>query len=103
MIHAIRAKFVSGQFEFSQHALDQSLRRKISVAEIRQASDTFEIIENYPDDKYGPSCLLLGFTDAGRPLHIHCTYPSRPLLKVITLYEPDVDQWIHYRERVNHG
>ena len=28
------------------------------------------MIEDYPEDKYGPSCLLLRFTSANRPLHI---------------------------------
>ena len=48
-----------------------------------------EVIEDYPNDKYGPSCLVLGYTKAGRPLHVQCSYPSRPLVKIITLYEPD--------------
>ncbi len=52
-----------------------------------------EVIEDYPQDKYGPSCLVLGRTRAGRPLHVHCTYPSRPLLKIITAYEPGLTEW----------
>jgi len=58
-----------------------------------------EIIEDYPDDKYGPSCLILGFTNAGRPLHLQCSYPSRTLIKIITLYEPDMDIWADFRIR----
>jgi hypothetical protein len=58
-----------------------------------------EIIEDYPEDKYGPSCLILGFTKTGRPLHIQCSYPSRLLIKIITLYEPDPDLWVDFRVR----
>jgi len=58
-----------------------------------------EIIEDYPDDKYGPSCLILGFTRRGRPLHVQCSYPSRPLVKIVTLYEPDDDLWTDFRRR----
>jgi hypothetical protein len=58
-----------------------------------------EIIEDYPDDKYGPSCLVLGFTRSARPLHIQCSYPSRPLVKIITLYQPDPDKWIEFTRR----
>jgi hypothetical protein len=58
-----------------------------------------EVIEQYPDDKFGPSCLILGYTKAGRPLHVQCSYPSRPLLKIITLYQPDPTLWIDYRVR----
>lgn len=55
--------------------------------------------KDYPDDKYGPSCLILSFTQAGRPLHIQCSYPSRPLMKIITLYEPDPAEWVEFRVR----
>jgi hypothetical protein len=99
MIEKIRAKIQAGQFEFSKHAVDQSILRQISVQELRGAIDNGEIIEDYPEDKYGPSCLILGFTQAGRPLHVQCSYPSRPLVKIITLYEPDPSRWIDFRVR----
>lgn len=99
MIEAIRAKFVAGRFEFSRHATDQSIRRNITVMEVRAAMDAAELIEDYPDDKYGPSCLLLGFTLTERPLHVHCSHPTRPVLKVITLYEPDPALWVRHRTR----
>jgi hypothetical protein len=89
----IRAKVAVGAYEFSQHALDQSIQRRISVTEIQEAIASCEVIEDYPDDKYGPSCLVLGVTASGRPLHVHCSYPSRPLIKIITLYEPDPTLW----------
>jgi len=95
----IRTKIKAGQFEFSKHAVDQSILREISVQELRQAIANGEIIEDYPEDKYGPSCLIFGSTQAGRPLHIQCSYPSRPLVKIITLYEPDPAQWIDFQVR----
>jgi len=99
MIEQIRTKIQAGQFEFSKHAVDQSILRQMSVQELRQAIANAEIIEDYPEDKYGPSCLILGFTQAGRPLHIQCSYPSRPLVKIITLYQPDPVHWIDFRVR----
>jgi len=99
MIEEISAKIQAGQFEFSKHAVDQSILRQISVQELRGAIANGEIIEDYPEDKYGPSCLILGFTQAGRPLHVQCSYPSRPLVKIITLYEPDPSRWIDFRVR----
>ena len=100
MIHQIRVKVRMRQYEFSKHAVDQSVTRDISVAEIEDALiRRGEVIEDYPADKYGPSCLILGYTEAGRPLHIQCSYPSRPLVKIITLYQPDPDLWIDFRIR----
>jgi len=96
----IQTKILWRQYEFSKHAVDQSIIRDISVAEVEEAiSGRSEVIEDYPDDKYGPSCLILGFTKAGRPLHLQCSYPNRPLIKIVTLYEPDPDMWVDFRIR----
>lgn len=99
MIDQIRAKILAGEFEFTRHAVDQSILRHILIQELRQAVQNAEVIEDYPDDKYGPSCLILGFTNARRPLHIQCSHPSRPVLKVITLYQPDPALWIDNKVR----
>ena len=99
MIEQIRAKIKAGHFEFSKHAVDNSILRHIGVQEVREAFANGAIIEDYPDDKYGPSCLVLGFTQGGRPLHIQCSHPSRPLVKIITLYEPGGDEWADFRVR----
>jgi len=99
LIDDIRDKIASGQFEFSQHAVDQSIVRHISVQELREAIAGGDVIEDYPDDKYGPSCLVFGATLADRPLHIQCSYPSRPVVKIITLYEPDPQRWIDFKVR----
>ena len=99
MIDEIREKIAAGSFEFSKHAVDQSILRSISVKEMREAIGSGEIIEDYPDDKYGPSCLIFGMTTEKRPVHIQCSYPSRPLVKIVTLYEPDENLWTDYRVR----
>ncbi len=100
LVGQIRTKIGQDMFEFSKHALDQSVLREISLEEFRQAIAVAELIEDYPNDKYGPSCLLLGITGKGRPLHILCSYPSRSLVKIITLYEPDSSQWIRNHLRL---
>lgn len=98
-LNEIQLKITLGQFEFSHHAVDQSITRDISVQEVKDAiNQAPKIIENYPKDKYGPSCLILGYTNKNRPLHIQCSYPSRPILKIITLYEPDPEKWIILRK-----
>jgi len=70
------------------------------VQEVREAilRDS-ELIEDYPDDKYGPSCLIPGFSKGKTPLHIQCSYPSRPIIKIITLYEPNPANWIDLKKR----
>jgi hypothetical protein len=99
LIDDLRSKVSQNAFEFSKHAVDQTILRNISVQEIRDVVKNGEIIEDYPDDKYGPSCLIFGVTQSGRPIHIQCSYPSRPIVKVVTVYEPDPDRWIDYKVR----
>lgn len=99
LIDEIRAKFARDEFEFSKHATDQSILREISVREIREAVAAGEIIEDYPKDKYGPSCLILGFTRTRRPIHLQCSYPSRQIIKVVTVYQPDPAEWVDFRIR----
>lgn len=93
LIAEIRRKFAEEQFEFSKHALDQSILRQLRVQEIREAITNGQVIEDYPEDKYGPSCLIFGSTQAQRPIHVQCSYPSRSLVKIITVYEPNPQQW----------
>ena len=99
LMPAIRDKVAAGEFEFSQHAVDQSIRRVIGVQELLETIASGKIIEDYPTDKYGPSCLIQGFSASGRPIHVHCSYATRPLVKIITLYEPDPTLWINHKIR----
>jgi hypothetical protein len=95
----LRQQLSRGEFEFSRHAFRRAVERNISATEIRQAGANAKIIEDYPDDKYSPSCLLLGFIEGGRPLHIQVSYVDADLVKIITLYEPDEGEWIDFAQR----
>ena len=76
------------------------IRRDIAAAEIEQALlGPSEVIEDYPLDKYSPSCLVLGYTDSGRALHVQCTYPESGVVKIVTVYEPDPSRWTDMRTR----
>ncbi len=99
IIDQLREKISKDKFEFSKHAVDQSIIREISVQEIRSAVEVCEIIEDYPEDKYGPSLLIFGMTDKKRPIHIQCSYPSRSVVKIITVYEPNPESWIDFKIR----
>ena len=98
-IEEICRQLSGGQFEFSRHAFRRSVERNISDSEIREAGASARIIEDYPDDKYAPSCLLLGFSKARRPLHLQVSYVDSELAKIITIYEPDPSDWIDNRKR----
>jgi len=95
----IRRQLAEGEFEFSRHAFRRAVERNISEQEIREAGTQAEIIEDYPEDKYSPSTLLLGFTAAGRPLHFQVSFAETDLTKIITMYEPNPSEWLDYRKR----
>jgi len=49
--------------------------------------------------QYSPSALLLGFTAAGRPLHFQVSFADASSANIITIYEPDPNDWIDHRKR----
>jgi hypothetical protein len=95
----IQQQLGAGQFEFSRHAFRRVIERNISEQEIREGGARAEAIENYPDDKYSPSALMLGFTAGGRPLHFQVSFAETDLVKIVTIYEPDPNEWIENRKR----
>ena len=99
MIDQLRSKVAANQFEFTRHALDQSILRGITVQDLREAIANGEVIEDYPKDKFGPSCLIFGMTKSDRAIHVQCSDPSREMIKIITLYEPDPEQWVDDKVR----
>lgn len=79
---------------FLPHAVSQmnSPERMITTQEVRAVALSGVIIEDYPEDSRGHSCLMLGWGERGRPLHIVCA-PKTEYLAVITAYLPSPDQW----------
>jgi hypothetical protein len=64
----------------------------ISAEEIRQVIHNGSMVENYPDDPRGHSCLMLGFGSEGRAIHVVCA-PREDYVAVITAYIPEVGEW----------
>ena len=95
----VRKQLSVGEFEFSRHAFKRVVERNLADLEIREAGAQAIVIEDYPDDKYSHSCLLLGFTQIRRPLHIQVSLAETDLVKIITIYEPDANEWVNYSTR----
>jgi hypothetical protein len=82
---AIQHAFKKGQYRMTVHCLERSIERSVEVEDIEFAIESGEIIEYYPEDKYGPSCLILGYTKKRRPLHIQCSIQP---VWIVTCYDP---------------
>lgn len=64
----------------------------ITTGEVRRTIEYGEVIEDYPEDVRGHSCLLLGTGDSARPIHVVCA-PKEDYLAIITAYIPDETEW----------
>ncbi len=76
------------------HAVRQMSRpdRMITTSDVRRVVESGELLEDYPDDPRGHSCLLLGRGEDGRVVHIVCA-PKEEYLAIITAYVPSPGEW----------
>jgi hypothetical protein len=79
---------------FLPHAIRQMSRpeRMITPKEVETIVSKGDLIEDYPQDPRGHSCLVLGFGDSSRAIHVVCS-PKDDYLAIITAYLPDPAQW----------
>ncbi len=96
-IEAIRQKWKIGQWEISAHARKRMGQRQITVDELGQVIMEGEIIENYPDDKPYPSCLILGKMSNSFPLYVVCALGDG--VHVITAHWLDPEKWLDPKTR----
>lgn len=94
-IEGIKDKINIGEYRFSDHVVKRMIKRSVDRLEIEETVLSDEIIEEYPDDKYSPSCLVYGRSKAGRHFHVQLSLP--PTVVVITAYEPDETEGIDYK------
>jgi len=85
---------------FLPHAVQQMSRpdRMITTREVEDTIYNGEVIETYPDESRGRSCLVLRKSD-NRCVHVVCA-PRLEYLAIITAYIPDTAQWTNgFRNR----
>jgi len=91
-INDIKEWVKHGRYRISFTHTEKLRQRKIEISELEKAILSGEVIEDYPTDPRGPSCLILGYAQRDRPLHIVCGIMEAELL-VITAYEPGLEEW----------
>ena len=88
----IKRKVKKGKYYISFTHTERLRKRKISAKELEEAISQGEIIEDYPHDPRGASCLILGFTKGRRALHVVCGKANDEVI-IITAYEPSPEEW----------
>lgn len=97
-IQEIREKIKRGEYEISFHAERERYAEDIVIEDLETAICNGEILEDYPNDPRGPSCLARGYSQ-NRPLHIVCGYTSVKWIRIITVYVPKPPKWTDERTR----
>ena len=101
IIADVQQKVRTRQYRLTAHAEREREADSITIQDIEEAllSQRCEVVENYPEDPRGASCLLLGFTGRGLPLHAVCGTALSDMLIIVTVYRPDPALWIDWNIR----
>ena len=91
-INRLREYYVSDTVIITRHAAERCRQRGILARDIKCAVMSGEVIEDYPDDFPFPSCLILGKSHDGTPIHV-CMSDEGTGGRIITAYIPSLKKW----------
>ena len=81
---------VDGRVYVSEHAYDEAVADRIEILELFGHLSTADVIEDYPQDPRGASCLVLSVG----PIHSVWGYDDEAKQGIlITVYRPDPSRW----------
>jgi len=92
ILEDIHRQVLGDQTRLTLHAHQEMVAEWFSLEDVYNGLLHGVILENYPEHRRGPCCLVAGTTTVGRPIHIVCT-TSLSLLMIITVYEPLPPKW----------
>jgi hypothetical protein len=81
--------FRTGNYSITTHGYEELDNDGITIEKLEYAigNDDPEIIEIYPDDPRGESCLVIGWFEPDLPIHV-CLGMSVAKPEIITAYRP---------------
>jgi hypothetical protein len=99
-IEAIIESIRSSKIRITDHADEQAYADHLSFDEILISISAGETIEQYPEDRPYPSCLILSKNPKGEPIHTVWAHNSETRSSIlITVYRPDPEIWIDGKTR----
>lgn len=98
-IAGIRERIARGRWRISDHALQRCDERDLDAGDLVGCLVEGEVLEDYPDDPRGHSCLVLCRLSDGSSLHVVCGTDSDDWLVIITAYRPEGPKWVDERTR----
>src|SRR5712692_7426688 len=101
IITDIQQKISARLYRLTAHAEREREADRITIRELEEALrlQRCQVIEDYPEDPRGASCLVLGFTEQDLPIHTVCGISLPERLIIVTVYRPDPALWLDWRVR----
>ena len=93
-------KIQKDQYYFSKHGDLERQNDNLTIAEVEEGLLGGRILEKYEDTGRGESCLVVGFTQTGKPIHVVCG-KNDDFMVIITVYIPTPPKFITPYERGN--
>ena len=93
-------KIQKDQYYFSKHGDLERQNDNLTIAEVEEGLLGGRILEKYEDTGRGESCLVVGFTQTGKPIHVVCG-KNDDFMVIITVYIPTSPKFITPYERGN--
>ena len=94
----IQSKIREGECYFSRHGDQERQNDNLTIEEIEEALLTGRILEQYEDTGRGERCLVVGFTESVKPLHmVYGEIEDR--IVIITVYIPKPPRFKNLYER----
>ena len=91
-------KVKSDEYYFSRHGDQERQNDNLTITEVEEALLSGRILEQYEDIRQGDSCLVVGFTNEGKPIHVVCGKRETQLV-IITVYIPSPPKFKNPYER----
>ena len=88
------------KIRITDHADEEAQNDELNFEEIFYSVIKGEIIEDYPNDKPYPSCLVYGNNFKDEPIHsVWGLNEENGWAVLITVYKPDPERWVDFRQR----
>lgn len=88
----VHESIIDGRVHVSDHAYDEAVEDELSVMDVIDRTLNGEVIEDYPDDRRGSSCLVLLNLGDEQPVHVVRAFDDGSG-RLITVYRPDPTRW----------
>lgn len=89
----IRREIEKQTYEISIHADEEWFAEGLTISDLEAVLMDCEIIEQYPKDPRGESCLAAGFISPRIPVHVVCGRNRSGHWILITVYIPAMPKW----------